>query len=600
MPDHSSPRRIDLVALAMCVLLPVLAYLPTLGYGFVFDDLPLLIENPLIRDPASLAEAFTTDLDPKARVFESATTNYLRPLFILLAAAIHDIAGTEPWGWHLVAVTLHGAICAIAFGLLRSCGLSTLSALLATLVFALHPAHVQSVAWVSGLQDLLMALLALLGGWALLRSARTDRPSPALLATLGLAYAGALLAKESSVGLAILASAMMVAPADGRFRSATRRPLAEMLTILAITLAYFAYRMMVLGELAHRFPTAPAIPEALASIPVALVAYLRDLVLPVDLFLLHPARPVSSWLAPPAIASAVAVLAAGLALLAVVRRRPTLAPPLIWMAAWLAPCLALWALNPEWMVMDRYLFLPTLGLGWVLAELTIGARPGRLPTTLLPASIIVVFAILSARDMRTFRNETSFWTAAIAADPGSSTAWAEWGRLRKDAGDLAEAITALERAIDLDPRAQIPRLRRALLDLETGRPALAVAQLEELVERNPSYLPAWRNLVVALDQAARPRDALATANQALARFPGDAVLWTHQAVLLRASGDPGGALIAIRKAAAIDSRDARLALREALLLLETGRSSEARAAALRGLALSPDPNTAAALARIAG
>src|SRR5690606_28577665 len=112
----------------------------------------------LIRDPASLAEAFTTDLDPKARVFESATTNYLRPLFILLAAAIHDIAGTEPWGWHLVAVTLHGAICAIAFGLLRSCGLSTLSALLATLVFALHPAHVQSVAWVSGLQDLLMAL----------------------------------------------------------------------------------------------------------------------------------------------------------------------------------------------------------------------------------------------------------------------------------------------------------------------------------------------------------------------------------------------------------------------------------------------------------
>ena len=85
--------------------------------------------------------------------------------------------------------------------------------------------------------------------------------------------------------------------------------------------------------------------------------------------------------------------------------------------------------------------------------------------------------------MRPFASEERFWAAAIRADPGSSTAWAEWARLRADAGELAAAGEALQRAVELDPRAQLPRLRQALLAVRRGDLTAAHDILTGIVER---------------------------------------------------------------------------------------------------------------------
>jgi Flp pilus assembly protein TadD len=248
------------------------------------------------------------------------------------------------------------------------------------------------------------------------------------------------------------------------------------------------------------------------------------------------------------------------------------------------------------MVMDRYLLVPSHGLGWALAR---RFPAERIAPRLVWVVLLVALAALSVLGMRVFRDEDTFWAAAIRADPGSSTAWTEWAKRRSEAGDLAAASDALERAILLDPRAQLPRLRRALLALRRDQPQAAVAELLVLVERNPGYLPAWRNLVVAQDRAQDGASARRSLERALLLFPHDPQLLSHRAVVLRSEGRREEALVAIRHALAQAPNDPALILREALLLVELGRREEARTAARRGLALDPAPEIRASLASLA-
>ncbi len=589
-------------------LMAVALYLPTLHFGFVFDDRPLLIENPVVRAPAGLGEIFSTDLDPHARTSEAPTTNYLRPLFLALAAGLFRAFGDAPLGWHAAAILLHGLLGALAFLVLKKEGLGVATALAGSLLFSCHPSHAQSAAWVSGLQDLLFGATSLIAYLAYRSSAERSSPSRVRLLGLGLAYAIALLAKEPAIGLLLF----VAAEAAGLVRSSragadstisARRPRAELLALALVTAGYFVYRWQILGGLAHRFPTAPSMPLALASVPIAVLAYLRDLVLPVDLFLLHPARPVTSLFAAGAILGLLGFAAVVALALWAVKRRPALGRPLLWCAVWLAPVLALWAVNPEWMVMDRYLLLPSLGLSWAFGVLWPLEGKGRQVRLVLWSGGIALLAGLSLYAQRPFESEDRFWTRAIVADPGSSTAWTEWAKRRSEAGDDAAAAEALERAIRLDPRAQLPRLRRALLALEHGQPNAAAAELESLIARNPGYLPAWRNLVVARARAGDGQGARETLAQALTRFPGDPLLWTQSAVLLREVGQREEALVAIRRALALAPNDAALSLREALLLAELGRAAESAEAARRGLSvgggLATPPQVREALERLA-
>jgi protein O-mannosyl-transferase len=593
-------RRISALALFAAIALPIALYLPTLGYGFLFDDRPLLIENPIVQSPRGTAELFTVDLDPRARTSEGPATNYLRPLFLAAAAGLYRLFGAVPLGWHATAIAVHGCLAGLAFLLLRREALTVPTAAAAALLFALHPVHVQTTAWVSGLQDLFFGVTALGAFLACRRSQQCEKAALGPLVALALAFAVALLTKEPAVGLILFVAAEAagwIPPSPGE--RAARRPRAELCVLVAVAGAYFAYRWSVLGTLAHPFPTAPAWPVALASVPVAVLVYLRDLVWPVDLFLLHPARPV------PAVASREALVAA-LALAALLvaagiarRRRPELARPMAWTAAWLAPVLALWAVNPEWMVMDRYLLLPSLGLAWGLALLVPLEGGRRRRRAALWLGGLAMLAALSLHAMQPYASETEFWSRAIVADPGSSTAWAEQGRLQAEAGELDAAAVALQRAVELDPLAQLPRLRQALLALRRGDVATATAGLAELVARNPGYLPAWRNLVVAQGRGGDLVGARRTLEEALVRFPEDPLLWTQQAVVLRQAGSREPALAAIRRAAALAPHDAAVALREATLLAELGRREESGVVARRGLGLAPSPEIRAALEQLA-
>jgi tetratricopeptide (TPR) repeat protein len=545
-------------------LLPLLVYLPTLGYGFVFDDQPLIVNNPALQPPVRPASYFTRDIDALRLDTDGASSNYYRPLLMVVLRAAKAACGDDPRAWHLAVAVLHalGGLLAMAF--LAASGLPRGPALLASLAFSTHPVHVDSAAWVSGIQDVWLGICGL--GAALAWIGCRRGPASLRLSLLALAYAAALLSKEAAVGLLLFAAGDAYR-ARREAEPYARRAASALGVVAATTAAYLIVRVLVLGALARPLPSSPPLPAALASVPHVVLTYLRMALAPFDLALLSPVRPVASWPGAAAAVAALVLVLAGAAWLA--RRRPVAMLPLVWFAAWLAPSLSLWTLNREWLVMDRYLYLSVLALPWLAAVLL----PG-LPRVAILATLTAAYVGVSLVQMRAFRDEGTFWARMVEADPGSSTAHAEQGRLLLEAGRRAEARAALERASALSPENLLPALRLAGLEMAEGKATAAAEGYRRLTQRSPGYAPAWRNLPVALHHAGRAEEALAAAREAVERFPRDVEARVTLATLLRGAGRREEALAALAPVRG----DARAALRTALVLAELGRRAEAREA----------------------
>src|SRR2546425_11900218 len=117
--------------------------------------------------------------------------------------------------------------------------------------------------------------------------------------------------------------------------------------------------MAVLGGLAVRPPSAPGFSAAAASIPVVLLTYLRLLCWPLTFSIFRPERPTFGLLDAQVLLSTAILLVLRLAAVGLGRKRPRILLPLAWTLVWLLPVLNVWALDPQWMISDRYLFLPS-------------------------------------------------------------------------------------------------------------------------------------------------------------------------------------------------------------------------------------------------
>jgi len=137
------------------LLLAFAAYVGSLGYDFVWDD-PLVLQSPLFRDlrhlPHFLREDFST---LTSGVIEGA---YYRPTLAISLALDSTLWGFRPGFFHLTNVLLHLGVLFLVARLAISMGAGRGVAILAALIFALHPVHVEAVVWIAARNDLLMSL----------------------------------------------------------------------------------------------------------------------------------------------------------------------------------------------------------------------------------------------------------------------------------------------------------------------------------------------------------------------------------------------------------------------------------------------------------
>ncbi|HEV8632141.1 MAG TPA: tetratricopeptide repeat protein [Thermoanaerobaculia bacterium] len=536
MGSEQAPRSRRWLPL-LAALAPLLVFAPTLLHGFLLDDYVLYRDSPSLGDLSSISRGFTLDVGAVRKGAATAISSYYRPLFLAACTLYYHLVGGEPAAWHLVAVLLAALAAALAFGVLGRLGLEPRLALLAAIAWALHPSHVGSVAWVAGIQELMAAGFALLAVRLLLWRGEAVA-LPVVLATL--AFAGAVLCKEVGVALApfvacwwllsrqrgAAAEEPAAAPAPvARLRAAT-------VSMAAVTLVYLAVRVAVLGALASRLVNAPRGLAALTAVPVAAATYLQLLLLPFGFSIFRPERPVYAAMAPRVLLSIGLLVALGALAVWGMRWRRSLALPIAWFAVWLLPVLNVWALDPQWMVSDRYLFLPSLALPWLLALVL----PRRVAVATL-ALLALGYAALTVRYERIFLSERTFLAAMERAEPTSPLVFAEKGRLLQADGDLARARVALTRAVALDPTAPAAAIGLGDLELRRGELDAAERHYRAALLVRPDASRGFKLVVIARAHAGERERALSLAEESARRWPQDFEVRLIEALLLAGHGE---------------------------------------------------------------
>jgi Flp pilus assembly protein TadD len=462
---HSvAPRvmsRLDWKLVAVALGVALVAYLNALDNQFVYDDRYQILKNPTIADPANIPRMFTQGVwQFMNRAAEGAVGAYYRPLFNVALIVNHRLFGLDPFGWHAVSLLLHLGVTAGVYVLGRRWGLATWAAAAAALVFAVHPTHVESVAWASGVPDPLAGAL-LVGALLVYERYRAEGGWRHWL--LGASVALALLAmltKETAIVFpAFVWVRELLDRAEGEASPPIARAVARAAAFGAAAAVYLGMRYAVLGFLGKVEPKAAGVPgdHVLWTIPSVLVHYARTLAVPYPLSLTYDVTFVASPADVRFWASALALAALVAAAVWLARRSTPAALSLCWLALFLLPVLNLKAFNPdESLVHDRYLYLPSIGFcllaGMALERLA--ARFGERREavfTWTTAGVAAVLLVLTVVQNTTWADDFTMASHAIERDPQRPFFYNYLGAMHTERGSAAEAEAWYRRALELRP-----------------------------------------------------------------------------------------------------------------------------------------------------
>jgi tetratricopeptide (TPR) repeat protein len=477
-------------------LAAAVAYLPTLRAGLVWDDRLYVLAD----GGRHLAGALRGDLIGGANPAHG-PAGYYRPV----AVATLWVAERLPFGpgaHHAASVLLHAVTAALLGWLLvRRLGPGAVPpAAMAALLWSLHPGNVEAVAWVSARYDLLAGLFAV----ALLLVPGGRGPGPAALS--GLVFLGGLLSKESFAALALV----VVADDWGAGRR-LREAIPRWIGVGGALAAWLGLRA------ALSIP--PVHPAPLLDLPLhwlsVLGVYLQRAAWPWPLSVSHPFAPAGT---PGLIAAG--CIAAGLLTLAV--RRRDLAPAVALVLGPMVPiALAAGRLGEA---PERYLYVPSLGLAWLLAAgLAAARRRGRAlgaGATLACGALAVLEVAGVSRRLPDWRSDEALFSAAHRVDPSDPLASAFLAVEAARGGRVEEARDLLERSQARHPGSGRLASTLSWLHLRRGDGPAALEQARRAVGLLPGspearlYLSNAHHLVE--DHAAE----LAEAERALRLSPG--------------------------------------------------------------------------------
>jgi Flp pilus assembly protein TadD len=565
------------LSIAVAAALP---FALTLGNPPVLDDGWAALDNPLVWSLRNVGRMFTELYgfagDPSVR-------GPYRPITTLSYALDYAVHGRWTPGFHVVNVALHAVASVLLWALARRLARAALpgrgdrAALVAGLLFAVHPAHVEAVATIFGRTEPLSATFTLGALLVALRWREAWWRLPAAVLLL----AGGVLSKE----VAIVAPALFLllaraAPGAAGLEAppglgdpARRRALLSATGVAAAlalaAIPYFAVRgpNVAVAPVARWFPVGTPGSHVALTMSRVLGEYLRILVFPSFLggdFAYAARLPT---LAAPTAGFWVATigwtgaLALGAWLWA--RRAPLEGAGALWTFVALTPVLQIVPVGV--LLAERLLYLPSAGAclaaGVALARLlpstptatpTASSSWGR-PATVLAAAVIAVLAARTVVRTLDWRSSVALWESELAKAPRDVVV----------NNNLAIAYTV------------------------RGEHAKAAERLEVALAVHPRYWRAWVNLGIARRGLGDRAGARAAFQRAIELAPTETAPLLHLALFLDAEGDREGAASLLARARKLQPEDAQLARSQGQVLLRAGRAAEARAALEDAVRLDP-------------
>jgi tetratricopeptide (TPR) repeat protein len=351
----------------------------------------------------------------------------IRPLLKLSYAVNHEY-GAGPAGFRLTNIVLHGLNCILLFAVLRRLGnrmvpndpaKAQLAAVTACVVFAVHPVQTESVTYISGRSNVLMALFALATLYCWLRAG--GEHGRRRCAWNGASLAALLLAAASKETALITPLALWLCWACLPLMARELAPRPWPPTLLAVAAGIAAVALLPYGYLLEVSLTTRSVFDNLA-VQAHAVWYLLGQLLHFERLNADPTLPAVSSLTAGTVWRSL-VLAAAMALgLASLRRRPALAFGVLWFFVWLAPTNSLLARLD--VVNDRQLYLAIAGPGWLLGLASSALLQGRgrdwsMASVAALAGVLVVGTVFRSR---VYANEVVFWEDVVKKSPQNARA----------------------------------------------------------------------------------------------------------------------------------------------------------------------------------
>lgn len=574
-------------AASLLIVVVLIVYIPAIRGQYIWDDDYYVTNNRTLTSLAGLGRIW----------FEIGATIQYYPMVFTTFWMEHHLWGLDPHGYHTVNVLLHACGALLLFGVLRK--LSVPAAGLAAAVFALHPVHVESVAWITERKNVLSGVFYLASMLLYLRFAESrDEPNKkptnwrAYFAALVL-YACALLSKTVTCSL----PAALVLLLWWKRKRLTLADLAPLLPMFAVGLVLGLTTVWVEREHvgAKGAMWDLSAPERCLIAGRALWFYVAKLVWPTSLTFSYPKWSIDTglwwqYLFP---AAAIALVAS----LWMLRRRVGKGPLVgaLLFGGTLLPALGFIDIYPMRFsfVADHFQYLASIAVTTLLVVAaargvaTMGssrksatrgasdALQNRL-SEVGPASILlIVLAILTWRQAGVYYDQVTLWKDTIAKNPTSWMAHNNLGQYLGKLGRRDEAFEHFTAAVKLRPDYVLAQ--KNLGDIYIWRRELDVAErhYREAIRIEPRYAEAHSSLGVALAQQGKMDEAIVYMEQAVTLKPTYTAGHTNLGLALAGSGRFDDAVQAYNNALKTDPTSPDAYFNMALALSILGKTSEA-------------------------
>lgn len=558
-------RRDPGLALVVAALIAVLGlYASTLTRGLVnLDDYALLRDNYLVQHP-SFAALRTVFFDLEAHRGFTLAPEYLpvRDTSLMLDVAIW---GRWYGGFHLTNLVLYLAAIVVWFRALERFGIDRTVAGLALLLWALHPAHAESVAWLSERKGLLAALFV---GTATLGYAKfRTGDAPRWLALALLAAVLAVWSKATAAfGIAALAGLEVALPAA---RVSWRRSLAGLAAIAVVAVVAFL-PVLAIATSASVVGTEVRAPIGRAELVVGVLGFYARLgAMTVPNAISYPLvtdgpRALDLVLGVATLAAIVAVFIPRVQAPAALR-----AGCALFVITWIPISHLVLPLQMV-LVADRYIFLPSLGLALAAA---VGLRAIANPRY----RVLLIGTVALAAGMRTldavsnWSDSVMLWERATKSNPADPEACSSYAQSLIDIGHGELAVRVVDDCLTRGSSWRLV-LRKALLLVAQKKRGEAIALLRTIAD---AYPRAMADLAVLLDKEGEHVEALAWGRRVATAAPWYANGHRIHGKLALTARYGEEALAAFERAYALDPRDPANTYNLALGLLAVGRDAEA-------------------------
>lgn len=438
------------LALVLIAAVTVAVYWPALRNDFIdFDDDVYVTANMMVQQGLSL-KGFLWSIT----TFHAANWHPLTWLSHMLDV---ELFGVNPSGHHATSLLIHAVnsmlLCALLHRLTGFAGRSLVVALL----FALHPLHVESVAWVAERKDVLSTLF-----WFLTMGAYAwyaGKPSLKRYLPVAVFFALGLMAKQMLVTLPLILLLMdywplnRLTPRQGERGTDLKFLLAEKVPLLVMSAAA---SLVILRAHASAKALFNVDGESLllhsGNAFLSYVTYIRNMFWPVDLALFYPFEP--SAVTAPKVAGAVVLLAVLTGLVVTQGgKRPYLVFGWFWYLITLLPVIGFIRVGGQALA-DRYTYIPLVGLFIILVwgggEIAGRWRNG-LPVTVVTAIVVAILSVLTVKQVRYWQSSYSLYAHALAVVERNWLAHNNMGILLSQHNRNDEAIVHFQESVRLNP-----------------------------------------------------------------------------------------------------------------------------------------------------